>query len=70
MTAPHREPDGPDRPVTPDLYDQWAASRLEALQEGLVDLVGALLAPEGGGEPGPEPGRDPLPRRVSGARTE
>ncbi|MFB7356093.1 hypothetical protein [Streptomyces gardneri] len=34
-------------PTTPDLHDQWAAGRLEAATEELVDLVGAFFtAPE------------------------
>ncbi|MEU7022424.1 hypothetical protein ABZ990_17425 [Streptomyces sp. NPDC046203] len=66
MTAPRRELDEPAGPATPDLYDQWAAARLEALQEGLVDLVGALLVAESGEDPGLGsalgPGRDSVPR--------
>ena len=37
MTAPRREP---AEPTTPDLHDQWAASRLDS---SLEDLVGALF---------------------------
>ncbi|MEU3399485.1 hypothetical protein [Streptomyces filamentosus] len=30
-------------PTTPDLHEQWTASRLEAATEELVDLVGAFF---------------------------
>ncbi|MFE4590222.1 hypothetical protein [Streptomyces laurentii] len=45
MTTPRHEP---DEPATPDLHDQWAASRLDALQAGLADLLDALLVTEEG----------------------
>lgn len=30
-------------PTTPDLHEQWAASRLDGAVEELVDLVGAYF---------------------------
>jgi hypothetical protein len=48
----------PDEPATRDLHDQWAAARLDALQEGFVDLVGVFLVIEDGAQDAPAaPGR-------------
>ncbi|MFE5302147.1 hypothetical protein [Streptomyces sp. NPDC056632] len=49
MTDPRREPAGP---ATPNLHDQWAASRLEDALENLADLVGAFFTVEDEDEDG------------------
>ncbi|MFC8981000.1 hypothetical protein ACFU3J_27940 [Streptomyces sp. NPDC057411] len=51
MTTPRCEPGGP---TTPDLYDQWAASRLEDTLENLADLVGAFFTIECRGPKDPD----------------
>ncbi|MFF0754608.1 hypothetical protein [Streptomyces sp. NPDC004267] len=53
MTAPRRER---AEPATPDLHDQWAASRLDDALEDLADLVGAFFtATEGPHSPDDPP---------------
>ncbi|MFI8515398.1 hypothetical protein ACIGHB_30145 [Streptomyces sp. NPDC085460] len=52
MTVPRRER---AEPATPDLHDQWAASRLDDVLEDLADLVGAFFTTTEGSESRDDP---------------